>query len=295
MTDLEEEIPDSLAPYISAKTGLASKIIITKPTGAVGPAWKRDRALNFADGEILAFIDDDAYPHKDWLRCAVKNFEDPEVAAVGGPAVTPGNDILKAKASGLVFSSLLVSGNYSYRYLVGKRQEVDDYPSCNFLVRKSVMRQIGGFNTKFWPGEDTIFCLDITKKLKKKIIYDPTVLVYHHRRQLFGPHLRQVSSYALHRGYFVKKFPETSLKISYFLPSIFVLGLALGPAVFFVPLIKQAYFFGLFLYLFLVFGYSFSKGLRLITLVFFGIILTHCTYGIFFLKGLISKRLSEEK
>jgi glycosyltransferase involved in cell wall biosynthesis len=37
------------------------------PTGAVNPARKRDMALGFARGDILAFIDDDAYPRNDWL------------------------------------------------------------------------------------------------------------------------------------------------------------------------------------------------------------------------------------
>ena len=31
------------------------------PTGPVGPAEKRDLALKYAEGEILAFLDDDAY------------------------------------------------------------------------------------------------------------------------------------------------------------------------------------------------------------------------------------------
>ena len=32
------------------------------PTGPVGPSEKRDRAIAYANGEIMAFIDDDAYP-----------------------------------------------------------------------------------------------------------------------------------------------------------------------------------------------------------------------------------------
>src|SRR3990167_3507570 len=69
------------------------------PTGPVGPAEKRDLALNYAKGEILAFIDDDAYPAKDWLKCAMEDFEDNSVAAMGGPSVTPFNDSLLEKAS----------------------------------------------------------------------------------------------------------------------------------------------------------------------------------------------------
>jgi len=274
------------------------------PTGPISPAGKRDAALNYANGEILAFIDDDAYPQKSWLTNALKNFQDPEVAAVGGPAVTPGEDSLRQKASGLVYSSGLVSAKFAYRYLPKNRIEVDDYPACNFFVRKSIMLDLGGFKTNFWPGEDTKLCLEITKSLGKKIIYDSTVLVYHHRRPLFTPHLRQIASYALHRGYFVKRYPATSLKISYFIPTLFLLGIIIGALLsLFFPSFRIIYFLALFLYLLLVFIFGILgalplRGLSLktsiIPLVSCGIILTHLVYGFYFLKGLLSRRLKEE-
>jgi len=185
-------------------------------------------AISYTKGEILAFIDGDAYPAGDWLRNVVKNFIDPEVAAVGGPAVTPPFEPMRQKAGGQVFSSLLISGRFNYRYLPRNRREIDDYPSCNLLVRKSIMQTLGGFDTSVWPGEDTKLCLDITKKLGKKIIYDPKVLVWHHRRPLFLPHLRQVANYALHRGYFVKIYPETSFRPVYFVPTLFLFGIITG-------------------------------------------------------------------
>src|SRR3989338_8165080 len=57
------------------------------PTGNLTPPRKRDFALQEAKGEILAFIDDDAYPEKDWLKKATGYFRDESVGAVCGPAV----------------------------------------------------------------------------------------------------------------------------------------------------------------------------------------------------------------
>jgi len=54
------------------------------PTGKIGPSEKRDIGLKQAKGEIVAFLDDDTFPVKDWLKNAVRHFEDPEIAAVGG-------------------------------------------------------------------------------------------------------------------------------------------------------------------------------------------------------------------
>ena len=264
-------------------------------TGPVTPPQKRDIAINHARGEILGFIDDDAYPVKNWLDNAINHFKNDNIAAVVGPAITPENDTLRQRASGLVYSSILVSAKFNYRYMPKREREVDDYPSCNFIVRKAIMLELGGFNTNFWPGEDTKLCLDIVHKLGKKIIYDPAVLVYHHRRPLFSAHLRQIANYALHRGYFVKNYPETSLRFPYFIPSLFLFALLIaGCLSLILPYFRQIYIFNALSYLFLVLIFSISKELRLIPYVFFGIIFTHFTYGIYFLLGLFSRKLKEE-
>ncbi len=260
------------------------------PTGPVNPARKRDIGVKEATGEIIAFIDDDAYPAKDWLRSALVNFTDEEIAAVGGPAVTPPEDSVRQKISGLIYSSFLVSGPYAYRYRARKTIFSDDLPSCNFLVRKSIMKELGGFNTDFWPGEDTKLCLDISKKLGKKIVYDPAVLVYHHRRRIFLPHLKQISNYAFCRGIFVKKFPETSLRLAYFIPSFFLLFIVFGGFLCLFWADFRAFYASIIsIYIFCVFGFSLNKKLLFIPLVFSGIIFTHLTYGAFFLKGLLTR------
>ena len=267
------------------------------PTGEVLPPAKRDIGAKYAKGEILGFLDDDAYPAEDWLYQAVKNFSHKNVAAVGGPAIEAIGDSLEQRASGAIFSSRIVSGNNSYRYVPEVLREVDDYPSCNFLVRKKDFEEVKGFSTKFWPGEDTFLCFKLTKSLKKKILYDPEAIVYHHRRALFLPHLRQVSRYALHRGYFAKRFPQTSFKISYFLPSMFAIYM-LGNLVLFSQLnifLRFSYLFMVFLYFILV-AFTAVKALnrKMVRLIFIGIPLTHLTYGLFFIKGLFAKRMPEE-
>lgn len=257
------------------------------------PSEKRNIGIREAKGEIVAFLDDDAFPSKDWLRHAVRNFNDEKIAAVGGPAVTPKTDGLRQKASGSIYSSLLGGGVYRYRYTPQKRHFVDDFPSCNFIARKSILEEVGGFGTTFWPGEDTALCLEITKRQGKRIVYDPEVLIYHHRRKLFIPHLKQVCSYGLHRGYFVKRFPRTSLRIWYFLPTFLVFGLFFGWLVGFIhPLFHKMYFISVFVYL----SMALLTGLRnrSALCIFPGLILTNLCYGIFFIKGLFSRTLKEE-
>jgi glycosyltransferase involved in cell wall biosynthesis len=262
------------------------------PTGKLRPAEKRNLGIEAAKGEIVALLDDDAAPLPDWLDHAIPYFSDPTVGAVGGPAVTPPSDPPLAQAGGLVYASPLVSGTCRYRYVSERVRDVDDLPSCNLLVRTATLRDIGGFRTDFWPGEDTILCLDITRKAKQRIVYDPWSVVRHHRRPLFGPHLRQVGRYALHRGYFAKRFPETSRRISYMVPTIFVCGLVLGAvASFFHPWIRIAYLGALAFYLATTFLASFHPNLLRWLQVWLGVMATHLVYGVRFLQGILSRRM----
>lgn len=193
------------------------------PTGKVLPSDKRNIGIREAAGaEIVAFVDDDARPLDGWLRHALPYFSDPGIVAVGGPAMTAPEDTFAEQMSGRVFANVIVSGAYRRRYIPVRVCSERDLPSCNLLVRASALRDVGGFDTTHWPGEDTVLCLELSRL--GRIVYDPRVSVAHHRRPLFGPHLRQVSRYARHRGYFARKFPETSLRPAYFAPSLLLLG-----------------------------------------------------------------------
>jgi GT2 family glycosyltransferase len=266
------------------------------PTGNVLPPAKRDIGIKEAKGSIIAFLDDDAFPVPGWIKSAVRYFEDESIAAVGGPAVTPDNSPDRELASGVVYASSLVAWKNNYRYIPKTAREVDDYPTCNLFARKDILDKIGGFDNKFWPGEDTIVCYKIVEDEKKKIYYDPDALVYHRRRPLYIPHLKQVASYALHRGYFVKRYPETSLRPSYFFPSLFVLGLILGPVLgLYLDWAKNIYLWVISIYTIwaLLIGIL-CDTLKIALLVISGIFLTHVTYGIYFIKGLFAKKLPEE-
>lgn len=199
------------------------------PTGKVRPSEKRNLGIKNATGEIVAFLDDDTVPLAGWLAHAVAYFSDSAIGSVGGPAVTPPGESYLAALSGLVYQNPLVSGRFRRRYTPTRVCEEDDLPSCNLFVRRDLLLQLGLFNTAFWPGEDTLLCRAITHDARKRMLYDPAVIVAHHRRPLFGPHLRQVGRYARHRGFFARRFPENSRRLAYFIPSLLVLG-TLGTA-----------------------------------------------------------------
>ncbi|MFA6329471.1 MAG: glycosyltransferase family 2 protein [Candidatus Micrarchaeia archaeon] len=291
---LSEVLEVFVVPDGRIDIGIRDKRLKIIPSGKVGPGQKRDIAAKAAKGKFLAFIDDDAYPDASWLSSAEKLFSNPHVAGVGGPAVTPEEDSFLQRASGLTYSSPLCSGGYDFRYVPSKARDCDDIPTVNLIIRKADFEAVGGFDTNFWPGEDTKLCLDLVHGRKKRLLYSPDVLVYHHRRPLFVKHLRQVSNYALHRGFFVKKFPQTSLRPSYFLPSLAVLGalllfgLGFSNPLFWLALIALVVLHLLVSFVFGVLLESAAMGL----FVAFGSLLTHLFYGVFFIAGLLSPKLS---
>ena len=274
--------------------------IILYPTGQVSPAIKRDLGGEKAKGQFFAFIDDDAYPQSDWLDVAIKIFKtEQEIGAIGGPAVTPKTDPFWARVSGAVFLSR-TSGGFPERYIpCPPIRVVDDWPTVNLIVRKSVFNQVAGFGSKFWPGEDTLFCLKIISKTSKKILYVPELVVWHHRRSELHKHLYQVGNYGLHRGHFASQFPGTSRRVIYFIPTLWVMFVLTG---LFLSALSHS------IYILYLGGWAFYLAALAISwkqicryesiLVAFAaipyILLSHLWYGIKFAQGFATKNLKRK-
>ncbi|MBI4084078.1 MAG: glycosyltransferase [Candidatus Lambdaproteobacteria bacterium] len=267
------------------------------PSGRVSPAVKRDLAAGQARYENLAFIDDDAYPRRDWLRVAERLMREQGVACLGGPGVTPPGSTLRERASGLFYETWIGGGGKHYRYVPVQRAfPVDDLPTVNLIVSKRAFDAVGGFDNAFWPGEDTKFCLDLVKA-GHTILYSPELVVWHHRRKVFRPHLKQIANYGLHRGHFARVHPRTSLRPTYLAPSAFLLGNLglLGGALIDARLsYVWAALIALYFALALVDVFSRTRHPALGLLTVATILLSHLTYGAMFLRGLLTPKLRSE-
>lgn len=184
------------------------------------PSHKRDLAISEANGDIIAFIDADAFPHPLWLKAAtdILNSDD-ELAGVCGAGIIPKGSPLLKRAADMTMRWL----PFSYRVKHSDERYVDDYPTFNLILKREYIEAVGGFDCDYLTGEDTLLCKKITVGMGKKILYHPLLFVYHDRRELFRPFMHQVAVYGRHRGYFFKAHPETSRRIVYLLPVIGVL------------------------------------------------------------------------
>jgi GT2 family glycosyltransferase len=228
---LEQDYPDfeivvaSDHPLSELPEGVT--IVETGAGADTSPAEKRDAALAKTSGDVLAYVDDDAYPQSDWLSRAARHFSDETVQAVSGPGVTPPESSWSERVGGAVYESPAGSAFLRYRFLPLRERRVDDYPAYNLLVRRKAIETVGGWGTTFYGGEDTVLCLKLAEA-GWLVHYAPDVVVFHQRRPILRPHLRQVANVGRHRGYFVRAFPATSRRVSYALPALAPAALVLG-------------------------------------------------------------------
>ena len=279
---LPNRIPKNLPAYATHP-----KIRLIK-TGKVSPAVKRDIGASASKGRYLCFIDDDAYPKKDWLNIAKETFLElpEEYVAINGPAITPEDATKTERISGTFFGSSF-GGGAAYRCEDVQRSfDVDDAPSVNFIIRRDTFLSLGGFGSEYWPGEDSIFCHKL-KQAGYKLYYKNTLQVYHHRRPTIRAHLKQVAGYGLHRGNFFRKGIGCSRKLSYLAPTTFLL-LNLLLIIFTWQL--WILIIGLYGWV-LLFDFFVGSGQSLLN-NFFAAGLTyisHLTYGVYFIKGFLTK------
>jgi cellulose synthase/poly-beta-1,6-N-acetylglucosamine synthase-like glycosyltransferase len=264
-------------------------------SGRISPGGKRDLGASKSTGEILVFLDDDSYPSSNFLIKVEKSFKThTDCVAIGGPGVTPPSCGLAERTSGAFFESIF-SGADSNRYVpVGSAKYVEDWPSVNFSIQREAFIKLGGFGSKFWPGEDTYLCNKILEA-GMRIKYDPEIIVFHHRRESIKAHLIQVRGYGIHRGNFARHLRGNSNRFKFYIPSLFtvlVFSLPISLLVN-VTLITTIVLFTLCLYSLsiLLVGIQVFKKHGFLTALLFPIYVfsSHLTYGGSFIQGFLKK------
>lgn len=154
------------------------------------PARRRNRAAELADGEILAFVDDDAAAPADWLATADRLFQEhPELAGLGGPNLAPAESSGREWLSEVILSTpWLGSGNPTYRAEGPDRPaRPGDLHLCNFFVRRDCFQRLHGFNEALGYGaEDSEFIYLGRRRHDYRFGFFPGLPVAHRRRP-FGP------------------------------------------------------------------------------------------------------------
>lgn len=145
------------------------KIRIIDSGRRVIPSIQRNIGANDAKGDILVFIDSDAFPAKNWLSKIMSAYNEGWIAG-GGAYLVP--DFQKDNKVALA--------QYYFEfgaYLpVGKTRILNIMPACNLFCDRIFFLAINGF-PNIRAAEDSLFCLAVSKHVN--MIFLPDACVYH--------------------------------------------------------------------------------------------------------------------
>ncbi|HUP24723.1 MAG TPA: glycosyltransferase, partial [Thermoanaerobaculia bacterium] len=152
-----------------------------------GLSHARNLGLRHALGEIVAYIDDDAYPHPHWLRYLVHTFMTTEHVGVGGPNVCPPTDGETAQC--------VSHSPGGPNHVLLSDTVAEHIPGCNMAFRRDALLAVGGFDERFRIAGDDV---DVCWRLQESggtLGYSPAAMVWHHSRGCIKGYLKQQYNY----------------------------------------------------------------------------------------------------
>ena len=164
-----------------------------------GLSSARNTGLKAATGEIVAYIDDDAYPDPHWLRYLAHALRTEPWVAVGGPNVVPASDPWMAQC-------VARAPGGPMHVLISDR-EAEHIPGCNMAFRKEALEAIGGFDPRYVAaGDDVDVCWQILER-GWTIGFHPGAMVWHHRRPSLARYWKQQVGYGKAEALLESKWP----------------------------------------------------------------------------------------
>jgi GT2 family glycosyltransferase len=152
-----------------------------------------------AKGEIVAYIDDDAYPDPDCLTYLAETFRNGDYAGVGGPNIPPAGD-------GPIAACVANSPGGPVHVLLTDT-EAEHIPGCNMAFRRSALEAVGGFDKQFRvAGDDVDICWRMLER-GWKLGFSPAAQVWHHRRNSVRAYWKQQKGYGKAEALLEKKWP----------------------------------------------------------------------------------------
>jgi GT2 family glycosyltransferase len=189
---VDDGSPTPPAEVIAAFSGHMDVTLLAQ--AHAGPAAGRNAGAAQAQGEYLAFTDDDCAPAADWLHALAARLAPAPGCAVGGRTINALPDNPYSTASQLLI-------DYLYSYYNAEPDRACFLTSNNLALPAALFRAGGGFDAGFprAAAEDREFC-DRWLRRGQRMAYAPEALVYHAHRLTLRAFWRQHFNYG--RGAF---------------------------------------------------------------------------------------------
>lgn len=148
----------------------------------LGLSASRNKGIELSEGDVVAFMDDDAVADRDWISELVETYEEYDAVAVGG-RMTP---IWVAGKPDFLPSEFYWLIGVTHRGFRETEGEVRNTFGSNISFRRDVLQELGGFDPEFGrkgerqlQGEETEIAARVREKFGEGVIYNPRAEVGH--------------------------------------------------------------------------------------------------------------------
>jgi len=150
-----------------------------------GLSGGRNTGAALAKGDFIAFLDDDAVAHEDWLKFFADSFENPQITGVGGLTI-PNWQTARPRWLPEEFDWVIGS---NYRGMPPSGSPVRNLFGGNMAFRRNVFDLVDGFRSNIGRSgsarplgcEETEFCIRLAQRAPGTVfVMDHRAMIYHY-------------------------------------------------------------------------------------------------------------------
>ena len=244
-----------------------------------GAGASRNFGMENALGTYFIILDSDVIVPEHYLSEVKKGLDTKYTDAFGGPDAAHVSFTPLQKAINYAMTSMLTTGG-----IRGKKQAVGKFQprSFNLGLSKIAFEKTQGFS-KMKNGED----IDLTFRLWENEFETQLLekaFVYHKRRSSLKQFFKQTYGFGTARPILNKKYPQTA-KLTYWFPSLFMIGFAISIILTIFGCGQILYFYGVYFSLIWIDSLFKSKNVSVASLSIVALLTQFIGYGIGFLQS----------
>ena len=156
-------------------------------SGKKNMSYKRNLGVKKFKSNFIAFLDSDAYPHKDWIKRANEFLikEKNSNTIFGGPSIPFPKQSHSEMLCHYAKRSFYVTGYLNFRKFMSKSRYCDWLESCNMFMNRALYLKHGGMNINTYLGEEK----EMISRMKKNdntinVFFTPKLFIYHKERNI---------------------------------------------------------------------------------------------------------------